>query len=156
MTEELLKALPIFLFCLFKFIMGPTLGYAAGLHMITTIVVTILGMMTSVIAFTYFGDWLRMKLLKKWLSKRKRFTPGNRQAVRIWNRYGIIGVAILTPIIFTPIGGTIIAVAFGSPKEKLLLYMLLSASFFAILFTVAIYTFGDAILPEFIRMKIRN
>jgi membrane protein DedA with SNARE-associated domain len=154
MTEEILKAIPIFVFCLFKFIMGPTLGYAAGLHIITTIVVTVLGMMTSVVAFTYFGDWLRMKLLKRWMSKRKRFTPGNRQAVRIWNRFGIVGVAILTPILFTPILGTIIAVAFGSPKEKLLLYMFISASVFATLFSVAIYTFGDAVLPDFVKPNL--
>jgi len=151
MTEEILKALSIYTLCLFKFIVGPIAGYGAGLHIITTIITTILGMMTSVVAFTYFGDWLRAKVLKRWIANRKKFSPGNRRAVRIWKRFGLIGVAVLTPLLLTPIGGTVIAVGFGAPKEKILLYMLVSATVFAILFSVAIYGFGEAVVPEPLR-----
>ncbi|MBL7842966.1 MAG: hypothetical protein KF846_16380 [Cyclobacteriaceae bacterium] len=154
MTEELLKALPVYFSCLIKFVIGPIAGYGLGLHIITTILTTIAGTMTSVVAFTYFGDWLRAKVLKRWIATRKKFSPGNRRAVRIWQRFGLIGVAVLTPLLLTPIGGTVLAVSFGAPKEKILFYMLVSASFFAVLFSVAIYGFGEAVIPEMLRPSL--
>jgi hypothetical protein len=149
MTEEILKAIPIYISSLFKFIVGPVAGYGAGLHIITTILVTFLGMMTSVVAFTFFGDWLRMKLLKKWISKQKKFSPRSRRVVVIWRKFGLAGIAILTPLLLTPIGGTLIAVSFGAPKKYILLYMLISAGVFSVLFGIAIYSLGDTVVRWF-------
>lgn len=151
MWEEILKAIPIYLLCTVKVVFGPTLGYAAGLSIITTTIITASGMMTSVIAFTYFGEWLRLKLLKKWISTRKKFTPNNRRLVMIWKKFGLAGIAVLTPLGLTPIGGTILAVSLGAPKEKIIFYMLISSIAFAILASATIYIFGDAFLPEFIK-----
>ncbi len=149
MTEEILKAIPIYISSLFKFIVGPVAGYGAGLHIITTILVTFLGMMTSVVAFTFFGDWLRMKLLKKWISKQKKFLPRSRRVVLIWRKFGLAGIAILTPLLLTPIGGTLIAVSFGAPKKYILLYMLISAGVFSVLFGIAVYSLGDNVVRWF-------
>ena len=60
--EEFLKAIPVYLFSMLKFILGPTLGFAARLHFLTTVLVTVAGMMTMVVAFTYFGEWIKKKL----------------------------------------------------------------------------------------------
>lgn len=146
MWEEILKAVPIFFLTMLKVIFGPTLGYAAGLNIITTILVTVGGMMTSVISFTYFGGWLRSKILNRFFSRRK-FSSNSRRTVTIWKKYGLTGVAILTPLLLTPIGGTIIAVSFGSPKEKIILFMFISASVFAVGMSFLIYEFGDMITP---------
>jgi hypothetical protein len=151
MWEEILKAFSIYLLCTLKVIFGPTLGYAAGLHIVTTIITTITGMMTSVVAFTYFGEWLRMKIFKRWISTRKNFTPNRRRIVTVWKKYGLVGIAVLTPLALTPIGGTILAVSFGAPKEKIIWYMLISVTVFAIVFSGLIYLFGNNVLPEFMR-----
>jgi hypothetical protein len=151
MWEEILKAVPIYLLCTLKVIFGPTLGYAAGLHFITTILVTIGGMMTSVVAFTYFGEWLRIKILKRWIKTRKKFTPGNRRIVMVWKKFGLAGIAVLTPLALTPIGGTVLAVSFGAPKEKIIFYMLISSILFTLSFSALIYIFGNNVLPEFMR-----
>jgi hypothetical protein len=151
MIEEILKAVPIYISCLFKFIIGPVVGYGAGLHLVTTILVTVSGMMTSVVGFTFFGNWLRTKILKRLLKNRKKFNAGNRRAVRIRTTLGLAGIAILTPLILTPILGTILAVSIGAPKERILLYMFISASVFAVLFSVAIYSFGHNVLPDFVK-----
>ncbi|MBX2965347.1 MAG: hypothetical protein KF845_04315 [Cyclobacteriaceae bacterium] len=147
MIEELLKALPIYLSCTLKFVVGPIAGYGVGLHIVTTILATVLGMMTSVVAFTFFGNWLRTKLLSRWLRNRKKFTTGNRRAIRVWQRFGLPGVAVLTPLLLTPIGGTLIAVSFGAPRDKILLYMFISASVFAVAMCYAVYEFGDYVMP---------
>jgi hypothetical protein len=151
MWEEILKAIPIYLLCTLKVIFGPTLGYAAGLHIITTMIVTVGGMMTSVVAFTYFGEWLRKKVLLKWISSRKKFSPNNRRIVVVWKKFGLAGIALLTPLGLTPIGGTVLAVSLGAPKEKILFYMLISSILFAVVFSGAIYAFGDNVLPEWAR-----
>ena len=134
-----------------KFILGPLGGYAAQLHPIITILVTIGGMMTSVFAFTYFGEWLRTKVLHGFFKNRKKFSKRNRKFVRLWKRFGLTGVAALTPLILTPIGGTLLAVSAGSPKEKIILFMLISAVAWAIIFTVIIYFFGHQVLPDWIQ-----
>jgi membrane protein DedA with SNARE-associated domain len=151
MWEEILKSIPAFLSSMVKFILGPTLGYGAKLHPLTTVIVTVGGMMTSVVAFTYFGEWLRTKVLHRFFKKRKKFSARNRKFVKIWKKYGLTGVATLTPLILTPIGGTILAVSFGSPKEKIILFMLISALAWAVTFTVIIYFFGHQVLPDWIK-----
>jgi predicted DNA repair protein MutK len=148
MTEEILKAVPIFFLTMLKVIFGPTLGYAARLNIITTILVTFSGMMASVLLFTFFGTWLREKILHRFENKnQKRFTPKKRKLVTLWKKYGLVGVAVLTPLLLTPIGGTIVAVSFGSPKQKIILYMLVSAAIFAVGMTFAIYEFGNFVMP---------
>lgn len=148
MTEEILKAIPIFFLTMLKVISGPIGGYLADLSMLATVLVTFSGMMASVLLFTFFGTWLREKILHRFEKKnQKRFTPKKRKLVTLWKKYGLVGVAVLTPLLLTPIGGTIVAVSFGSPKQKIILYMLVSAAVFAVGMTFAIYEFGDFVMP---------
>ncbi len=150
MWEEILKAIPVFLSSMIKFILGPTGGYTLGLHPVSTVLATVAGSMCSVVAFTFFGDWLRLKVLHRF-GKKKVFSANNRRFVSLWKKYGIVGVAALMPLILTPIGGTALAVGFGSPPKKILTYMLISSTVWAIIFTTAIYAFGKAVLPEIIK-----
>lgn len=151
MWEEILKAIPVYFSSMIKFILGPAGGYAAGLKLITTVLTTVLGMMTVVLGFTYFGNWLKRTLFDRFFKNRKRFTVGNRRFVNIWKKYGLAGVAALTPIILTPIGGTLLALSSGSPKEKIILYMFISAVVWSVFFTAIIYFFGNEVVPEIIR-----
>ncbi len=151
MWEEILKAIPVFLSSMLKFVFGPLAGYAAKLNLLTTIVSTIGGMMTAVVAFTYFGNFLRERVFKRFFQNRKKFTPRNRKITILYKKYGLGGIAFLTPILLTPIGGTLIAVSFGSPKEKIILYMFISGVAWAIIFSSLIYFFGNKILPDFIQ-----
>ena len=151
MWEEILKAIPVYFSSMLKFIFGPIGGYAAGLNLITTILVTVAGMMTVVLSFTYAGNWLREKVIHRFFGKRKKFSESNRKFVRIWKKYGLFGVAALTPIFLTPIGGSILAVSSGSPKEKIVLFMFISASVWSVIFSVAIYFFGNEVLPDFVK-----
>ena len=151
MLEELLKAVPVYLASMVKFILGPVGGYTAQLNLITTILSTVFGMMTVVFVFTYSGNWFREKVLSRFMKKKNKFSGGNRKFVTIWKKYGLVGVALLTPIVLTPIGGTLLAISSGSPKDKIIFYMFISASFWAVLFSMAIYFFGNEVLPEFIK-----
>jgi hypothetical protein len=151
MKEELSKAVIVYFSSMLKFIFGPVGGFTAGLNLITTILATVFGMMTVVFVFTYFGNWLKLNVFSKIFKKRNKFTVGNRRFVNIWRKYGLAGVALLTPLLLTPIGGTLLAVSSGSPKDKIIFYMFLSASFWSVIFSMAIYFFGNEVLPDFIK-----
>ncbi len=145
------KFVSIVLLTMLKFIAGPTLGYAGGFSLVTTISMTVIGMMLSVVLFTFLGSVLKEKILDRIFVKRRKFTARNRRVIRVWRKYGLNGVAFLTPLIFTPIGGTLLLTSFGSPRKKILLSMLASAVFWAVVFSTIIHIFGDQVLPEFMR-----
>lgn len=151
MWEEILKAIPVYFASMLKFIFGPLTGYAVQLNIITTILATVAGMMTVVVALTFFGNWMKEKVFPRLFKKRNRFTSNNRKFVGIWKKYGLVGVAALTPILLTPIGGTLLAVSSGSPKEKIIVYMFVSAALWSVIFSGAIYFFGHKVLPDFVQ-----
>ncbi len=146
MWEEILKALSVYLSTMIKFIFGPIGGKAAGLHLITTIVVTAAGMMTVVVAFTYFGEFLRAKILHRFFPKKELEGKAPKKRNAFFTKYGLAGIALLTPIILTPIGGTLLAVGVSSNREKIILYMLISACAWAVILTLAVYFGYDAVM----------
>jgi len=140
------KYFTIFLLSMVKFIGGPIMGATFGFHWTITAFITVAGMMTSVVLFSAMGRKARAWITGRFRRKRRRlFTPKNRRTVNIWRKYGLTGVAFLTPVIFTPIGGTILAVSFGESKGKIFLYMLCSAVFWGIILSAALHRFGEAL-----------
>lgn len=124
-----------------KFVGGPLSGVALGLSWLETAICTTLGMMLSVVVVAYAGTALRAlwQRYRPDTSTPKRFTKRTRLAIRIWKRAGLAGIALLTPLILTPIGGTIIALSFGVKRGPLFLYMLLSGVIWAVIQTLAFY-----------------
>jgi membrane protein DedA with SNARE-associated domain len=145
MMEELLKAIPIVLLTMFKFVFGPTLGYAAGFSFFKTVLITIIGSMLSVILFSYFGEFLRENVIRKYFPPRKKFTKRSRQSINLWRKYGLIGAAVLMPVLLTPIGGTLLAIGFGEKKERVILFMFLSAVAWALIISYIVYFMAELI-----------
>jgi membrane protein DedA with SNARE-associated domain len=145
MWDEILRAIPVFFFSMIKFIFGPLGGYLAGLNLVTTVLTSVAGMMTAVVLFTYFGEFIRNKVLARFVNKSKNFSEKRRNFVKFWRRYGLVGVAAFTPLVLTPIGGTILAVSFGAPKNRIIFFMFVSAAVWSIIFSAAIYIAGDQV-----------
>ncbi|KUG08252.1 hypothetical protein ASU33_08700 [Solirubrum puertoriconensis] len=144
------KYASVFLLSMVKFFGGPLAGAAAGLSFVPTWVLTVAGMMTSVLVFSGLG-----RIFVAHLQRRRRlrhkpvFTPRARQIVRVFKRFGIGGIAFLTPVLFTPIGGTVIATLLGVKRRHILLHMLWSAMFWGAAFTFITIKFSH--LPIFHR-----
>lgn len=145
MIAEILKIISIILLTMLKFIFGPTLGYAGGFSYFSTVAMTIVGMMTSVVLFTFLGNFIRHKWLDKYFSKQKKFTRRKRTFVKIWKKYGVKGVAFLTPLLLTPIGGTLLLATFDTPKRLVLTYMFISAVGWALILTGIMYFAGESV-----------
>ena len=135
----------IYVLCMFKIIFGPTMGYAAGLSPLLTVIITVSGMMTTVLIFTFFGEKVREKILRRYLKPKKVFTPKNRRFVKIWRKYGELGISFLTPILLSPPGGSIIAMALGGSRKKTIGYMLLWSVVWTTIITYTFYYAGDEI-----------
>lgn len=150
MTEELITFFSIAVLTMFKFIAGPTLGYAAGYNYLLTVFVTVVGTMSSVILFAFVGKLLREKVIKRYFGKRKKFTKRSRRFVKIWQKYGEAGVALLTPVILTPIGGTLMLSSVGTRKHRIIIYMLISATFWGFVITAGVYLFGNTFLKDYL------
>ncbi len=122
----MLKYVSVALAAALKFFAGPIAGLALGLTWYETALCSAAGMMLAVVATTYIGKGMQV-LIRRWRkAPPRRFSKSSRMAVRIWKRFGIVGIAILTPLLFTPIGGTIIAVAFRVQRQSIFFWMLMS------------------------------
>lgn len=133
------KLVSIIIASTIKFIGGPLTGAALGMPWVQTALGTALGMMLSVVVVTFAGNAIQAVIDRYRSQKPRRFTKRTRRAVRIWKRFGMAGIAFLTPLILTPIGGTAIAVSFRVGRLRLLSYMLVSAAFWAVLQTLLLY-----------------
>ncbi|WP_237144310.1 hypothetical protein [Pontibacter pamirensis] len=143
---ELLKYLSVYLLSMVKFLWGPLTGISLGLSYLETVLLTVAGMMTSVLVFSFVG-----KAVSEWYSKRQRakqkprFTKKNRRIVQVWTRFGVSGVAFLTPLLFTPIFGTIVAALLGAPRKLIFIHMFWSAVFWSVTLNLMVFEFGDVL-----------
>jgi hypothetical protein len=132
MLEKTIQYILVILLSSVKFGFAPLLGNGFSMTNWEIIILMIIGMMLTVVLLTtLLGDVFYGFIKKTFFSNRKTFSPKSRKIVRVWKQRGLIGVAFLTPVIFSPIGGTLIAISFGEHKKKIILYMFISACFWA-------------------------
>ena len=126
-----------------KFFNGPIAGLFLDLSWIETALCSIIGMMTTVILVCLIGLEVRILMAKYRKKKPKLFSKRSRFAVKIWHRLGIWGIACFTPLLFTPIGGTLLALSFKVAIPKIIFSMLVFAVFWGIILTFAIFQISE-------------
>jgi len=147
-AAEILKYISVFLLSMVKFFGGPLAGVSMGLSLGATMALTVAGMMTSVFIFSGIGT-----LFSKWYAEQQRqkqkpvFTKKNRRIVRVWQRFGMVGIAFLTPILLTPIIGTVVATVLGASQRHILVHMLWSAVFWGVTLTFLVSQVSTLNLP---------
>lgn len=122
-----------------KFIAGPITGFGLGLTWYETVIFTWLGAMITILLTLSTGKLLISFISQFRKSKPILFSKRVRYAVRIWQKFGIKGIAALTPLIFTPIGGSLLALSFRVPMPRVLFFMAISSLLWALFYTGAIY-----------------
>lgn len=121
-----LKYFTVYFLSGLKFVFGPTFGVANNLPVPAIIVLTALGMMTTIYLFTFFGDEIR-RFFSRFRKNKKVFSKKSRRFVKIWRKFGLKGVCLLTPLVLTPPGGGLLVNLLGSNKRKILKWMWISA-----------------------------
>ena len=146
MFETIGKYLAVVGLSMFKFIFGPALGESLSLTVYENATLTVVGMMLTVVVVQLLGQRVRGRLILFFYKNKKVFSKRNRRIVQVWRSYGMWGVAILTPVLFSPPGGALIAVSFGERFGRVFSLMLISAVFWAIVFSILFDVFGSQVL----------
>lgn len=161
--SEFVKIILIILLSSVKFVAGPPFAYFDERYDFTfyeTVLYCLLGGMLGVWVFTFFSleiqltlHWIRSKfrrqkdlpaetridpitgLIQNVPHKRKIFSKRSRQFVKLWRRYGFLGVAFFTPVLISIPVGTIILNLFEDNKLKIFTYMFFSILFWSVLLT---------------------
>ena len=114
-----------------------------GLPFWATLSLTVAGMMTSVFVFSGIGRvWVRHRQQQRRLRRQPIFSRRSRNIIKIFKKFGMGGIAFLTPILLSPIGGTVIATLLGVPRTRILLHMFWSAVLWGGMLTFASVRFG--------------
>ena len=138
MLEKILTYLGIYLLACLKSIFPPLLGPAAGMSPLEIILITMAGLMTIVVLFSFLGEKIKKNILPIFIKKKGNFSPQSRRMVRIWTKYGIIGTCFLTPIVLSPIGGSLLVSTVGAPRKQVFFYMFVFGLFWSILWTFSL------------------
>jgi membrane protein DedA with SNARE-associated domain len=134
---ELYKLLVVAGMSIFKVL--PAVGAAAGLQMnfweifVSIFVGGSIGNLIFSVAGSRIRAWLKARR-KRLRRSRKPNIRRWRRIVRIWKKFGLVGIAFLTPPLLSPPIGNLIAVGFREKPKRILLHMTVSLFVWAVIF----------------------
>jgi hypothetical protein len=130
-AQEFWKIVSVFISCAFffgKIGMPAAVGFFK-FNFFKSIVISCSGGISGAVVFTYLSAgilkwWERFKA--RWFShhhSKKKFTKANRRIIRIKNRFGLLGISILSPILLSIPVGAFLGERFYKKKSKVILYL---------------------------------
>lgn len=108
-------------------------GLALGLPPLVVGVTTALGGIVGMAVVLTVGHGLRRWLLRRW--DRDPATARPSAIFRIWERYGVIGLGLLGPLLVSPPGSAALGVALGAPRKRLLFWLSVGVSLWSTVLT---------------------
>lgn len=137
-----LKILEVGLISSVKFLLAPFEAERQGMNFVQAFAVTTAGGTLGIFLFYYAGGLIaswwghNVAKIKSFFTRRplsdfegenKRiFTRGNKRIVRIKQKFGLAGIAFITPCLISIPIGTLVAVAFYPKRKIVLIYLLVS------------------------------
>ena len=132
--ETILKVLAVFAIGAVELWAAIPAGLAMHVHPVLTAVTAALGAITGASLILAMGEGARA-----WIARRRgRRDAGEPSTIRrIWIRYGVAGVGLLSPLLIGAPLGTSLGVAFGAPGRRLLVWMSVGIAFWSGVLTLA-------------------
>ena len=139
--NEWWEIISVFLLSTVKFVFGAVpMALAMGFSFFEAVTVTSLGGITGVILFVTMSDKIIAGLKKRKEKKRKEesiqpkkiFTRKNKIIIWVKKRFGLMGIALLTPLLLSIPIGCFLAVRYFKDKQRILIYMFGSILFWSI------------------------
>ena len=113
--------------------LGIPLGFFLNLNPILIIITSAAGSILSVYLVIILGDSIRKKLIK-WRYGEQSTKKGS--IYSIWDKYGIIGLGLLSPLLFGAPLGAAIGIGLNAPQYRLLLWMSIGIVIWSIFLTL--------------------
>jgi hypothetical protein len=108
-------------------------GLALDLHPVLIGVVSAAGAILGVMVILVLGERVRSWLLRRRGGEKRQ----HGRIYRIWVRYGVVGLGLLAPLLTGAPLGTALAIAFGAPAGRVLLWMSVGIAAWSALLTAA-------------------
>ena len=118
-------------------------GTALKLHPLLNGTASALGSIIAAVLIIFFGDRLRAWLLRKKEKDEKK----KGRIYKVWEKYGVNGLGMLSPLITGAPLGAAVGIALGAPPRRLMIWMSIGIVIWAILLTT-ISTLGFAIFQD--------
>ncbi len=135
--EELFKAIAVAITSAFKHtLVGIPAGYVAGFNYLEVVLYTFIGGTLGIIFFVYSARGVKnlyVKYLESRNKKPRKFTKMNRFIVKIKQRFGLYGLALITPPIISVPVGAMIAASIYRDKKRVLVFMIGGVVFWSFL-----------------------
>lgn len=126
-----------------KYLYTPPIILGLGYSFWETLFIMLAGGLAGILAWYFAGgllmqgfSWLGSKIRPKSKKEKKKFSRKNKFIVRTKSRWGLIGLAIITPCIISIPIGTLLAVRYFRNDWRTLPYLLISTVSWAIVLTV--------------------
>lgn len=110
---------------------GIPAGFALGLPPWLTGLAAGTGSVLGALLVILLGDRLRNWILRK----RGKENSEESRMHRIWNRYGVAGLGLLSPLLTGAPLGAALGVAFGAPPRRLLAWMSIGIAAWSVILT---------------------
>ncbi|MCC6805588.1 MAG: small multi-drug export protein [Anaerolineae bacterium] len=111
-------------------------GLALGVHVIAVVVTAAVSYACGVGLIVLVGQPLRERILRRFGGK-SAGSPDS-TIMRVWNRYGLIGLALLAPVTTGAQIGAIIGMSLNAPPRRLFVWMSLGGLAWAVIFAALI------------------
>lgn len=153
---NVLKILSVFITCSFAFKIGfPTTFILFGNNFWLTMLIACGGGIAGNIAFTYLSAALvngvhNYRAKRGLIHQRKIFTTFNRRIIRVRKRFGLAGIAFITPILLSTPIGALIAERFYKDKKKIILYLSAATVFWGLTLYLILYFFKGGMKAWFL------
>jgi membrane protein YqaA with SNARE-associated domain len=124
----------VFIASIIELWLGIPLGLFLDLNPVLIAISAAAGSILSALLVVLLGEGIR-KWFIKWRYGEK--SPKQGRIYEIWNKYGIIGLGLLSPLLFGAPLGAALGIGLGAPKNRLLLWMALGIVVWSIILTAA-------------------
>ena len=110
-------------------------------NFIQTLLFTVVGGVLSVLAFSYLSDKIYKLIKTKEQNKVKKRSMKKALAIKTARKYGLVGIAFLTPIFLSIPIGTYLALHFFPEKKKTIPILITSVVAWSLVLSVALTAF---------------
>ena len=110
------------------------LGFVLQLNPVTTAILSAVGAILSVGIVIFLGGSFRQWLLKRLEKQSKRQS----RITHIWQKYGVIGLGLISPLLLGAPLGAAIGISLGSPSGKLMFWMTVGIVIWSAILTSAV------------------
>jgi hypothetical protein len=149
--NQILKILSVFVTCSFAFKIGfPTAFFVLNHNFISVMLVSCGGGITGNIVFTHLSAALlkgihNFRLKRGLIHKKKVMTRFNRRVITVKQKFGLAGIAFITPILLSTPVGAFLAERFFKDKKKIIIYLSAASVFWGLTLYFILLFFHDSL-----------